>query len=308
MRRLARLLLDPPLPPNAAGFIEDGFAVVELRRKHGGLQLMCSALTPMPPGMLTGSFDQPNIQDWPGLTDIVRRTAEGAGLADRRRWSVSLPEGVIKTVVVALESKPGSRAELDEILNWKVERVVATPVAELRINRQRLSPVGGRERYAVTCSREVVIAEYEALFAAAGWQAGLLMPRHLSEAQWLIWDDAPGDKMLVTGRPGGFTGVVVRNGQPVVVRSHDCDDALRADELHRFALYYRDRLQSEAVETGLLVLGGVDTDEAFRVISEALGTSPRRLYPSDFAVGLEGQPITFEQLAGPAGLASMGWL
>ena len=30
-----------------------------------------------------------------------------------------------------------------------------------------------------------VLAEYESVFAALGWQAGLLLPRHVGEEQWL---------------------------------------------------------------------------------------------------------------------------
>jgi len=70
---------------------------------------------------------------------------------------------------------------------------------------------------------------------------GLILPRHMGEAQWLIWDDAPGDKILVSANRSGFTSLIVRNGDPVLVRTFVCEPESIADELHRFAMYYRDR-------------------------------------------------------------------
>jgi len=39
---------------------------------------------------------------------------------------------------------------LNEVISWKIERVIATPAKELRISRQRMNPAGGQDRYVVT--------------------------------------------------------------------------------------------------------------------------------------------------------------
>jgi hypothetical protein len=307
---LQRHLLDPRTPQTAAGFVDDSFAVVDLRRSRRGFSLASSAVTPLRKGLVTPGFDTSNLQDPAELIEIILQTAEAAGLSRKKRWSVALPEGSARTLVVTLESKPSGRRELNEILSWKIERVIATPTSDLRISRQRLSPGGGQERYLVTVARDDVASEYEAMFKLMGWQTGLVLPRHLGEAQWLMWDQRPGDKMLVSANDSGFTSVIVRNREPVLVRSYACEPEARTDELHRFALYYRDRLApagSPAEVTGMLVIGGMDVSEASRAVHDALDAHPLVLDPAEFGLDLRGEPIRFDQLASAAGMATIAW-
>ena len=308
---LQKYLFSPPAPNTAAGFIDDNFAVVDLRHSRHGFSLASSAVTQLPAGLVTPSFESENIADPQELAEIVLQTAEAAGLSNKKRWAVALPEGAARSLVVALESKPGSRKELNEVISWKIERVITVPTSELRISRQRMSRVAGQERYLVTVAREEVIAQYESVFWALGWNTGLLLPRHLGEAQWLVWDNAPGDKMLVSANQSGFTSVVMRNGEPVLIRPYACEPESRTDELHRFALYYKDRLAGQAGESvnlaGLLVLGGIDPIEAQQAVSDALDSQPRLLEPAQFGIDLEGEAIVFDHLAGAAGLATLTW-
>ena len=161
----------------------------------------------------------------------------------------------------------------------------------------------------MTIAHNEVLAEYESIFKSVGWDAGLLLPRHLGEAQWLMWDNTPGDKMLVSGTREGFTSLVVRNGEPVLVRAYACDAESRGDELHRFALYYRDRIANAPTAnlSGILVLGDFDPSEAQSAISDAIDSQPRQVDPAEFGFDLAGEPIQFDHLAGAAGLATLAW-
>lgn len=308
---LQKYLLSPPAPNTAAGFIDENFAVVDLRRSRHGFSLASSAVTQLPTGLVTPSFDSENIADPQELAEIVLQTAEAAGLSNKKRWAVALPEGAARTMVVALESKPGNRRELNEVISWKIERVITVPTSELRISRQRMSRVAGQERYLVTVAREDVISQYESVFYALGWNTGLLLPRHLGEAQWLVWDNEPGDKMLVSANRSGFTSVIMRNGEPMLVRPYACEPESRTDELHRFALYYRDRLAEQTGESvnlaGMLVLGGINPIEAQQAVSDAIDSQPRLLDPAEFGIDLTGEAIVFDHLAGAAGLATLTW-
>jgi hypothetical protein len=297
------------MPSTAAGFVDDNFAVVYLRRERSGFALASSAVTQLPPGLVTPAFNGTNIQDTGELFEIIQHTAEAAGLSKKRQWSVALPEGAARTIVITLESKPESRSELNEVISWKIERVIATASSDLRISRQRISPVAGQERFIVTVAHKDVLAEYESVFSAAGWNTGLMLPRHMGEAQWLMWDSSPGDKMLISANRSGFTSLVVRKGEPILVRTYSCDPESRADELHRFALYYNDKLTGGATAdlTGMLVLGGIDLTDARQAISDATHSEPRPLDPSEFGFDLSGEQIHFDQLAGAAGLATIAW-
>jgi hypothetical protein len=290
--------------------VDDNFAVVDLRRGRSGFSLASSAVTQLPFGLITPAFDALNIQDADELVQTIAHTAEAAGLLNKKRWSVALPDAAARTLVIALESRPSSRRELNEVIEWKIERLIAAPTKDLRISRQRMHPSGGHDRYVVTVAHNEVLSQYESVFAGMGWNAGLILPRHMGEAQWLMWDDSPGDKMLVSANRSGFTSLVVRNGDPVLVRTFVCEPNSVADELHRFALYYRDRLvegSSAATLTRILVLGGIDLSEARNAVADALDSEPRALDPAEFGMDLKGEAIGFDQLAGAAGLATVAW-
>ena len=311
MSILRRVLVAPRAPNTAAGFVDDNFAVVDLRRGRQGFSLASSAVTQLPSGLISPAFDTLNIQDADELAQTIAQTAEAAGLLNKKRWSVALPDATARTLVVALESRPSSRRELNEVIAWKIERLIAAPSKDLRISRQRMNAAGGQDRYVVTVAHNDVISQYESVFAGLGWNAGMVLPRHMGEAQWLMWDDSPGDKLLVSANRSGFTSLIVRNGDPVLVRTFVCEPESVADELHRFALYYRDRLVNESAAantlTRILVLGGIDLAEARLAVADAIDSEPRLLDPAEFGMDLKGESIRFDHLAGAAGLATIAW-
>src|SRR5262245_35500378 len=169
MSALQRFFLSPPAPNTAAGFVDDNFAVVDLRRGRRGFSLASSAVTQLPVGLITPGFDNLNIQDSQELAHAIVQTAEAAGLANKKRWSVALPDATARTVVIALESRPSSRRELNEVVAWKIERVIGVPANELRISRQRMNTAGGQDRYVVTVAHNEVLAQYETVFSDLGW-------------------------------------------------------------------------------------------------------------------------------------------
>ena len=168
MAGLTKYFLAAPVPTTAAGFADDNFAVVDLRRGRRHFVLATSAATQLPAGLVSPDFDKPNISDPAQLADIAVRTAEAAGLANKKNWSVALPDSAVRTLVVSLESKPAGRAELNDVIEWKIERVLAVPPSQLRIARQKISPAGGADRYLVTASRDEVISQYEQVFEGIG--------------------------------------------------------------------------------------------------------------------------------------------
>jgi hypothetical protein len=305
---LKKQLITPRAPAHAASFVDGAFAVVSLVRARGDFSLGTSAVTPIPDDILAPSFEAPNILIEHELKAIILQTVEAAGLSNKKHWSVALPEGVARSTIVNLETKPGTSRELGEMIVWKVERVVGAPSSDLRVTRQRISPAGGDERYLVTVAFERVLDEYESLFNTLGWHTGILLPRHLGEAQWLLWDSSPGDKILISSNRSGFTTIISREGEPVLVRALACDAAARFDELYRLVVYYRDRIAGETAGIGkALVLGDFDRDTARQAVGDAVGVEPSILDPVEFGFDLRGEPLRFDQLAAAAGLASLAW-
>lgn len=321
-------LISPRLPRAAVGLSGEAASVVQLERRGGGLAVRSAGLLPLHAGLVRPSFDEQNVSDGAELAGALTELLTSAGLARRRRWSVALPEAATRTSILTLETAPASRAESEEMLRWKTERALGAPLDELRVTRERLKPdAQGRSRYLVTAVRLPVLAEYEQVFAALGWNAGLILPRHMGEAWWLMRDGGRGaaaagaDSLLVSSHAEGFTAVVLRSGSPLFVRGVICEKEDRADELYRFLLFYRDRTSPQGAEGEaapsplygeglgrLLVAGtGLDESEARAVVEETLSTAPRAVQPADLRLTFPAAGIDFRQIAAPAGLAALAW-
>jgi Tfp pilus assembly PilM family ATPase len=327
-------LVSPRYPSAAVGLSGEAACAVQLDRRGGSFVVRSAAVLPLPAGLIRPGFDELNVEAPSALAAALADVTSSAGLARRRRWSVALPEASTRTSILTMETQPASRSEAEEMLRWKMERTLGAQLNELRISRERLKPdPQGRERYLITAVRLSVLAEYEQVFAHLGWNAGLILPRHMGEAWWLMRDGGreagayPSDSLLVSAHPEGFTAVILRAGQPLYLRAVSCESEDRADELYRFLLFYRDRNASPADDadeatvmmprpTGfapdrigrLLVAGsGIDEAQASAVVEETLASPPRAVRAEELHLSLPSLDLDFAQIAAPAGLAALAW-
>lgn len=317
-------IISPRYPPAAVGLSGEVASVVQLERRGGGLAVRSAAFLPLPDGLVRPGFDEPNVADAPEFVRALSELTAGAGLARRRRWSVALPESSTRTSILTMETAPASRAEGEEMLRWKTERALGAQLDDLRISRERLqTDAQGRARYLVTAVRLHVLAEYEQVFAALGWHAGLILPRHMGEARWLMaGGPSRADSLLVSSHREGFTAVVLRGDQPLYVRSVSCEPEDLADELYRFLLFYRDRNApaaegdeqvpaphafAERIERLLVAGTGLDYARASAIVEEALAAPPRAVDPADVRLSFPSNEMDFRQIAAPAGLAALAW-
>ncbi|HYE15068.1 MAG TPA: hypothetical protein VD968_11550, partial [Pyrinomonadaceae bacterium] len=295
---------------------------VQLERRRDAFAVRSAAYVPLPAGLLRPNFDEPNVSDPAELAGALAHLVESAGLAKRRRWSVALPEAATRTSILTMESGGVSRAEGEEMLRWKIERTVGAPLEEVRVSREALAPDSqGRPRHLVSAVRLSVLAEYESVFASLGWDAGLILPRHMGEAWWLMREGAGSpDSLLVSSHADGFTAVILRAGRPLYVRGVICEVEDRADELYRFLLFYRDRDARPEDEGAppppvprerigrLLVAGpGLDESQAGALVEETLSVPPRAVRPEDVRLSFPPAELDFRQMAAPAGLAALAW-
>jgi hypothetical protein len=311
-------LARPRFPSAAVGLTGASASLVSLDRRRDALVVRRAGLAPVPEGLLRPGFDEQNVADAAELAGLLHSLAETTGLARRKRWSVALPEASTRTAILTLESAAASRAETDEMLRWKIERTFGAGEQDLRVSRERLGDdAQGRARYLACAVRLEVLAEYEEVFAALGWHAGLLLPRHMGEEQWLLRARAAADALLVSSHAEGFTAALLRGARPLLVRSIVCEPEDRADELYRFLLFCRDRLLPTAGGEGgepasslerMLVAGeGLDEPLAAQIVEETLRTRPRLLRAEDVRLSLPSPELSFAQLAAPAGLASLAF-
>jgi hypothetical protein len=304
-------ILRPRFPACAIGFEKDAIAVVQLERGRGGFAVKRAASVTLPENLVRPGFDESNVSDSAELAVALSDLLTSAGLLRQRKWSVTLPEATTRSAVLALEGAPGSRRELEEVLEWKIERTFGAPLSEMRVNREQLPPNAQNQvRYLATAVRLSVLEEYELVFRALGWQAGLVLPRHAGEEQWLRYG-SHGDGLLLTAHDEGFTAVLMRGGRALTLRSVFCEPAESDDELHRVLLFYHERSggNGESAVDRLLIVGdSLDKQRVADVASETLGVRLQPMAAAD--VGLTIPPsgdLDFDAIAAPAGLARLAW-
>ena len=306
-------LLKPRFPSCAVGIDSGAAAVVQLDRGRGGFVVKRAASINLPSELVRAGFDESNIEDPEELTVALAELLTSAGLLRQHKWSITLPEASTRAAVMTLEGAAGSRRELEEVLEWKIERSFGAPLSELRVAREQLAPDSQRQtRYLITAVRLSVLAEYEAVFAALGWQAGLILPRHAGEEQWLR-DGHHGDGLLLTAHDEGFTAVLMRNNRPITLRSVFCATEECDDELHRVLLFYRERSGANGEGNGasvdrLLIVGdGLDKQRVAAIAQETLGVKLNPLGAADVGLVIPGGDLAFDTIAAPAGLARLAW-
>lgn len=264
----------------------------------------------VPPGVIRPSFSEANIADGPAFSELLRDTAESAGLLGQKRWSVALPANVARTAMISLEAEPASKKELEEILDWKAEQTFGIPSAELRVSRQKLNADHlGKIRYLMSVIKLDVIDEYETHFESLGWKAGLILPRSLAEANWLIRKGSATDSLLLSVTDDGFTALLIRGSEPVIVRTVVCEDAEIDDEVYRLLLFYGDRVvggEGSSMLERVMVVGDGELRSRFPAIAaEALGSAPRIVDPAEAGLGFLPEDVSFDEIAAPSGLAAL---
>jgi hypothetical protein len=303
-----QLLTAPAIPRLSLQIGEQYAAMVELRRQGGLFQLRRLAVVRLPEGLVQPDFTRLNISDDALLAEHLQRTAAQAGVSGTPSLTLALPEGSARSLIISLDTVPDSRVELQQMLEWKTERSLGEPFADLRISQKRLTQSGGRSHWLVVAAREEVVAQYERVLATIGWQAGLVVPQHLGAAQLLMRSRAAQDQALVSLNETGFAVVVVRRTEPILVRSMACEPQEREDEFYRLMVFYRDHLlPASGSLNSILTIGTADEQQRYQsVLGEALDAVPQNLNPASLGLSLEPN-APFARFAAAAGLSTLGW-
>ena len=306
-------LTQPNYPKAALGLEQQSITALALQKEgKGRFGIRQAATIDLPVHLLTPSFTEQNIASQNEMIVLLEEVITNAGLRKQKRWSVSLPSNTARTAILTLDSEPVSKEELTEILDWKSEQTFGAPSGDLRISRRKIkADASGKARYFATAVKLSVIDEYETLFETLGWHAGLIMPRAVSEANWLVDAKSKNDSLLISSQTDGFTALLLRGDEPTVVRSVTCADSERDDEIFRLLMFYRDRFGEDSSDNyleKLLVIGKDFAPAKLKdIAAEALGRTLNILLPEDVGLSMPVQTLRFDDVAAPAGLATLGW-
>lgn len=306
-------LTQPNYPKAALGLERESVTALALQKEgRGRFGIKQAATVALPAHLLTPSFTDKNISNSEEMLFFLDEAIAKSGLSGQKRWSISLPSNTARTAILTMETEPASSREFSDVFDWKAENVFGIPAGEMRISSRKISPdANGKSRYFATAVKLAVIDEYETLFERQGWQAGLVMPRAISEAKWISDPKNATDSLLISSQSDGFVALLLRGDEPSVVRSVTCTESERDDEVFRLLMFYRDRLGNDEsanfLEDLLLVGKNFAPAKLEEIVDEALGRTLNVLRPEDVGLMLPVQDLSFDDLAAPAGLASYGF-
>ncbi len=144
--------------------------------------------------------------------------------------SLVLPDAWLRLAFIEAGDLPRAEQARDEVVRWKVRRLLPFRVEELRLAAAEVAPLPRQDeprRLLVGYALEVLLAQLEEAFAAAGVWVGRITNESLALVP-AVGDVLAGAQLgaLAVVRDGGYTLLFTRRGEPVLYRFKALDDTL----------------------------------------------------------------------------------
>lgn len=133
-----------------------------------------------------------------------------------RQASLVLPGEWLRTTYVEVDHRPKKRAELDEVVKWKLRQVVPFRIDDVRLSYRQVAASAGSDghRFLVGFVIDRFVAQLESAFAAHDIRLGAVLPLALT-----LLDALPdGDGSLLWASDAAVSLVARRGGEPVLLR------------------------------------------------------------------------------------------
>jgi hypothetical protein len=269
-------------------------AAVRLTKEGGRRILGAAASLDLPEGVLEPSLTRPNVLDPAAFRRALETLLERAGALEAGRLALVLPDPVLRlTVLPAADLKARGRAEMEELLRFRLHKALPFDVKEAR-----LAWSGPREGSVVVAAIvRVVLEDYEKALAELGKEPGLVEPAALALLAAL--ESEQGDQLLVNWDAGYVSLVLARGAWPLVLRtlSGQLGPEAVAREVAHTVLYYRDKLGGPGLARAVVRSSALAAEDAAVLLRDAIGFDPDVL-DAGAAAGVDVRGHAGQQVAG----------
>src|SRR6185436_904705 len=192
-----------------------GWELRELRR----IELPAESFQP---GLLGGPLREPAL-----FGEKVVQLIAGLS-APVREASLVLPDAWLRLTFVESGELPRAPEAREEVVRWKVKRLLPFRVEDLRLATSEVAPLpqqGEPKRLLVAYGLEALLLQLEEAFAKAGVWLGRITSESLAllPAVGEALAEAPLGALAVV-RDGGYTLLFTRRGEPVLYRFKSLDE------------------------------------------------------------------------------------
>jgi hypothetical protein len=134
-----------------------------------------------------------------------------------RKVSVVVPSIWVRTHLMDFDHLPRRRNEVDDVVRWRLKKLLPVPPAQLRLVAVPLPAAAtGNKRLLCMVGLESALAELEAAFDRFGAQPCLITPRHCALVESRT--NVP-YRLLIQQEAGFLSLVLLENGTPSLIRT-----------------------------------------------------------------------------------------
>ena len=209
------------------------------------------AFQALPAGAILPGIGEPNLRA-PEAVAAAIRTTLGQVSPRTRSVTLVLPDTVVRVFVLDFDSLPGKAAEVYPVLRFRLRKMVPFEVEHAGLSYQILVEKKDECRVLAAVLPGPVLAEYEAVVRAAGYEPGAVLPSGLAALEAGEARESM-EAVLIANLTDLALTTSITNGQDLLLyRTLDLPDdpELRAQEIQRgiavAAAYYEDKLGSRA--------------------------------------------------------------
>ncbi|MEN8163381.1 MAG: hypothetical protein ABFS37_04565 [Acidobacteriota bacterium] len=206
-----KMLFSTP-PPDTVWSLDDHRVVVVHRDRKTGDR--CAAVD-APKGLFEmGAAGLQNVdgQRLAGLLTSLQEKIKGA-----RRAALVVPTNWVRCFLMEAEELPRRRADLQDVLRWRLKKLLPVAPANLRIAASIQSPAGGNEHVLCSAASEKGVAQLESAFEDSGISPGLVVPRLFALVTEPVTSDAP--RVIVQQEDSVLSMAVVAGGGVRLIRT-----------------------------------------------------------------------------------------